>query len=81
MHGIDELLEADAPVVVLVEDVKDALHEERLQDNERVVKLMMTTLPRFPLLTQHCQQMTALICSVGKQAASKLFVRTAEKRS
>ena len=30
VHGVDELLQADAPVVVLVENVKDALHEERL---------------------------------------------------
>ena len=31
VHGVDELLQADAPVVVLVEDVKHALHEERLR--------------------------------------------------
>ena len=31
VHRVDEFLQADAPVVVLVEDVKDALHEERLK--------------------------------------------------
>ena len=34
VHGVDELLQADAPVVVLVENVKDALHEERLETEE-----------------------------------------------
>ena len=38
VHGVDEFLQADAPVVVLVEDVKDAFHEERLKwDSTEVV--------------------------------------------
>ncbi len=30
VHGVDELLQGDAPVVVLVEDVEHPLHEEWL---------------------------------------------------
>ena len=31
VHGVDELLQGDAPVVVLVEDVKHPLNEEWLK--------------------------------------------------
>ena len=31
VHGVDELLQRDAAVVILVEDVEHALHEERLK--------------------------------------------------
>ena len=48
VHGVDELLQADAPVVVLVEDVKDALHEERLQKaNGRVTLLSGVPMVRI----------------------------------
>jgi len=31
VHGVDELLQGDAPIVVLVEDVKHPLNEEWLK--------------------------------------------------
>ncbi len=35
VHGVDELLQADGPVVVLVEDVEHALNEERLGGGDK----------------------------------------------
>ena len=48
MHGVDELLQADAPVVVLVENVKDALHEERLRRKKWNI---VTKIARFHILS------------------------------
>ena len=38
VHGIDELLQWDRPIVVLVEDVKNALHKEWLDRRRGTMK-------------------------------------------
>ncbi len=41
MHRVDELLQADAAVVVLVEDMEHALHEERLRGKDALRHIVL----------------------------------------